>query len=618
MKQIKDYIGKNYAIHCDTQEKHDKIYELLKEQQYKYWSGNQNYWKRYGEEFCFCLDEKDLTFASTDWCKNKHTILKAEEFLEPESLVGRYVRVLRVNSWSGAANIGDYLEIAKDKDGILYFENYEHSSFAKNRLKEDKETWELMPNGWTPEKEKPKFEIGKWYKINNNWYAKFDTIHNSGELWRFSNSITASGIYQKNFGQIEKDKVSIDLLTDLSEIQQYLPNDHPDKQKPEETKPNLSDLYNTYIPLNNEEEYKQLLKFLPTIGFKLANNNYFKGCPSPTIEFYKNDVFNVLANGGQVYNKKLSISDLAKYGFKLQQTSENMFKKGDYIVITESNDVKDFKANFCFKIRQNPGSTWDCYVELDGQGRPNAWNSNYFKWRYATKEEENEYNRLNKPFDVTTLVKNQPIKNNEEWIPQVGEYAIMEKAGGWSYSPDNNGCLAIITAVNKRWMPQINKDVPSISGKLINPKTITYEEFTNVPIYSHNGKDVVVRKALPHEIPIEKKPISLTNNSIKPGDWVKLEKWASNEYFKVSRIEGNSLYLQYDGEEWEYNLNQGKWLVRNNTPQTTNTKTDDFGSLQVTNTQTTDITIPKRASVTLKITEKEVNINIKKQKPVKI
>lgn len=571
MRNIKDYIGKNYAIHCDTQEKHDKIYELLKEQQYNYYTGHQDYWKNRGKEFCFGLDHSNLSFASVDWCKNNYTILKAEEFLEPESLVGRYLKCLDSKSnWRGGLKVGDCFEITKvDSDGHFYID---HFCLDKSRVQELKE-FELMPNGWTPEKEKPKFEKDKWYIIDcyhTTYYIKFDKLYDNDTWILASDYIPINGPKVMGSGGFRDYKNA--RAVNLSEIQQYLPDNHPDKQKPEETKPNLSDLYNTYIPLNNEEEYKQLLKFLPTIGFKLAHNNYFKGCPSPTIEFYKNDVFNVLANGGQVYNKKLSISDLAKYGFTLQQTSENMFKKGDYIVITKDVGSSSFKYNYCYKQRENYHYLRS---ELDSYSHEynelcvisSKCNSN---WRYATKEEENEYNRLNKPFDVTTLVKNQPIMNNEEWVPQVNEWVVRTTT----------------CKMENRWKEGYVFKVLKICGD------------TAIENDSYHHKIINLRKALPHEIPIEKHSMSLNSNVIEVGDEVELVSGCSYAGYNIGDkaivIEKNSNNINFSVyQKGTTKIISGcapqywKIIKKNNTPQTTNTKTDDFGSLQVTNAQTT-------------------------------
>jgi hypothetical protein len=82
---------------------------------------------------------------------------------------------------------------------------------------------------------KPKFEVGKWYKINNCWYAKFNMIHGQNTYWQYTESITFQGVYNKLSDNIKmssiKDGLSVVLLTDLREIQQYLPDNHPDKIK---------------------------------------------------------------------------------------------------------------------------------------------------------------------------------------------------------------------------------------------------------------------------------------------------------------------------------------------------------------------------------------------------
>ena len=72
-----------------------------------------------------------------------------------------------------------------------------------------------------------KFITGKWYKILDNWWAKFKTVHNSGNRWQFSEHIDKNGAYSNIIQSI--DVISeIKLLTDLSEIQEYLPLNHSD------------------------------------------------------------------------------------------------------------------------------------------------------------------------------------------------------------------------------------------------------------------------------------------------------------------------------------------------------------------------------------------------------
>ena len=103
---------------------------------------------------------------------------------------------------------------------------------------------------------------------------------------------------------------------------------------------------------------------------------------------------------------------------------ENMFKEGDYIVVLDSPQKdKAFTRNYIFKQIKDYHYLMS---ELDASGdEDNGWirinftkkdcNTNY-DWRYATKEEILEYERLGKPFDVTTLQKKEIIPEYLECI----------------------------------------------------------------------------------------------------------------------------------------------------------------------------------------------------------
>ena len=86
-----------------------------------------------------------------------------------------------------------------------------------------------------------------------------------------------------------------------------------------------------------------------------------------------------------------------------------------------------------------------------------------------------------------------------EYTPQVGDYVVMEKAGGWGYHPDNNGCLAIVNRIGKIRVRE--GEVFTICGDVINPNKDKVVNFNSVPQFGYN-KERVFRKALPHEIPI--------------------------------------------------------------------------------------------------------------------
>lgn len=104
----------------------------------------------------------------------------------------------------------------------------------------------------------------------------------------------------------------------------------------------------------------------------------------------------------QAYEKGIkNIKDIVK---------SNEFLKGEYIITLDSiYSGHSFPKNFIFKQR-----TAHTYLksELDVNGNSNNGFTYYTKinssgkWRYATKEESDEYERRKKPYDVTELEKN--------------------------------------------------------------------------------------------------------------------------------------------------------------------------------------------------------------------
>jgi hypothetical protein len=133
----------------------------------------------------------------------------------------------------------------------------------------------------------------------------------------------------------------------------------------------------------------------------------------------------------------------------------NQFKKGDYIVTLKNNLRSNFigtscaKENYCFKQRIN-----SYYISpvLDLAGSRENGNSNLQfdksddmlkDWRYATPEEIAEYDRLGKPYDVTTLAKEgipvdkslvgrylKALKNSARGVPvDAGNYVLITEPG---------------------------------------------------------------------------------------------------------------------------------------------------------------------------------------------
>ena len=105
----------------------------------------------------------------------------------------------------------------------------------------------------------------------------------------------------------------------------------------------------------------------------------------------------------------------------LPETTKEMFYEGDYIVTLDVEDgCNCARKNYCFKQRvDNKGIT--PAVDLQGSKANGHAVMSFDKkqwlkdWRYATQEEAAEYERVGKPYDVTTLQK------KKESIPEYVE-----------------------------------------------------------------------------------------------------------------------------------------------------------------------------------------------------
>lgn len=113
------------------------------------------------------------------------------------------------------------------------------------------------------------------------------------------------------------------------------------------------------------------------------------------------------------------------------------FKKGDYIVTLEGNFEGTWcaKKNYCFKQRidlSKMAPEKDIIHTKVNQDSSYSFDKtkNLTDWRYATKEEIVEYDRIGKPYDVTTLrtsVNNDSLKEKSSIIHwSVGTYVVYK------------------------------------------------------------------------------------------------------------------------------------------------------------------------------------------------
>ena len=218
---------------------------------------------------------------------------------------------------------------------------------------------------------KPQFQVGKWYKYND-WYIKY-AKHRNG-VWVSSEEISAEGKYLKassTFGAYTDDAKI--LLTDLSEIQQYLPDGHEDKI--------------IKYTLEEGEYYKVVEDDFWMIGKAASGNlkgdeallrdNYYYCIDSDEVYdsesywcYYDEEDGKVIRN----FTKLSKDSDEVKWLEACHKAGKYLTKKealnpkpsvkvGDIVIITERNYQNDATVGSIVKIVQIDNSTIPYRVE---------------------------------------------------------------------------------------------------------------------------------------------------------------------------------------------------------------------------------------------------------------
>ena len=396
---------------------------------------------------------------------------------------------------------------------------------------------------YKPIVKEPTFEVGKWYKYSP-WYLKLDYVNDSN-VFVACETIDCNGRYGNRDGEYftcgEANHTKT-LLTDLSEIQQYLPDGHVDKVQaiPEYVKCTVTWMSNH------------------TLG------TIYKVYKDGDVENNHKESSDLTWDGG-------GFEPSTKEDYDAQQ-DPNVFKAGTYIVLLASCDGKDcwkssIPINHCYILKRDSHSL-DIHIKLDAQGSTiNGWSSSSFydskmKIRAATPEEIAEYDRLGKPYDVTTLGKKDSIEDileeakrrypvgtilkclvlnksvkvtshNTELLNKVdqiyfqveGNHTLVYSEGKWA---------EIVTPVVE---PKAAKYIPKVGdwvitegysdnydGKPLKINKINdgiYCFFDEVNFYEHYSKshnfhiDKAIRKAEPHEI-LQTLPMAKLENEYTP------------------------------------------------------------------------------------------------------
>lgn len=118
-------------------------------------------------------------------------------------------------------------------DRTTYYDWQPNHNFRLGYIIRKAEPHEIPNN----QNDKTDFIVGKWYKLpKHNWYLKHLNMTNN--KWFYNERIMCNLNYYDFVIDWYDNNTEFTLLTDLSEIQQYLPDNHPDKitAKPIETK----------------------------------------------------------------------------------------------------------------------------------------------------------------------------------------------------------------------------------------------------------------------------------------------------------------------------------------------------------------------------------------------
>ena len=191
---------------------------------------------------CTCALSKDYLGVKYELLPEDYSPEKENKEPNIEFIPGKWYKY---NGWYIKYK-GHVNDIWRSSEQINYSKKYSkiESRFGERDSDDKKillldlsEIQEYLPDGHPDKVKNLKLEVGKWYKFLNGSFkfGKYEKIHNSGNRIKFSEIITSTGIYDNKSTHVDFTS-NIEPLEDLSEIQKYLPNEHPDKITKQEFK----------------------------------------------------------------------------------------------------------------------------------------------------------------------------------------------------------------------------------------------------------------------------------------------------------------------------------------------------------------------------------------------
>lgn len=316
--------------------------------------------------------------------------------------------------------------------------------------------------------EKPNFIIGKWYKgEGGNYYIKFKSL----ESLTLNNRIYYSErIYDEEYQKINDywanddfERYALSNPVDLSEIQQYLPPDHPDKQIKTMEKNEFKK--GDYIVTLEGDFSGRYLK-------ALVDNPYSIGYAK------KDDYFKIVDSEQCILINDDSTWNYSEGNYEIHKDFELMPE--EFTPPTKTKDLlseakRRYPVGTKFKSPQNLGIfTVETYNNLHSH-----WIGDNYLIIHVGNSNKGEYLCNNGVWaEIIEEIK------SEEWIPKVGDWIVVLKS-----DPYNEG---------KDFVAQISNFNNKSSYWVKNQQNLTtkYKTYNELCCDCHS-----FRKALPHEIP---------------------------------------------------------------------------------------------------------------------
>lgn len=334
------------------------------------------------------------------------------------------------------------------------------------------------------------FIYGKWYKSNydtrnGNWfYLKAKHYSNERSKKLSGETIGSDGTYTQDdywdYQQAIEKALKLGPLTDLTEIQKFLPKGHMDKINKTTS--------NRVILCATKYEWDSLCDSKIGKSSKIQKNWFYsspkymyideglhgEGLPSSDYYVYTYSEFKKKYDTPSAEAKTILLQDVkadqyyyAEYeeercrahgtymskerakelGIKeVTIPHQSAFLKDDYIV-TLQEVSSSFPKNHIFKQRETTDYL-RVYKDIRGEANGNtiAKFTKTSLWRYATKQEIMEYDIQDRPVDVTRI----GMANLLTYEPNPVDYVIPSNAKKWAVKRTTENCVELNAWANSR------------------------------------------------------------------------------------------------------------------------------------------------------------------------